>query len=441
MYQSPEHSAAAVYAAPKTMPEKKPRTPLSVRTQTIIGASLIVLLFLAVSAVNLTLAKAYYQPDDDNGLGARLQSKAHLIESRLSYLRQLIEKIARQPTTQDLISSGDRAQAQRWALQMQRFFPQALGVATIDAEARVLGEPPNHQIGPFCLTDLAQLSQGVRIPSPPVHLQAQPRPHFDLTAPVFDEAENRLGLLFVSFGLDSLQALLDDGRGQNQQFTLRDGHGKVFMQSGQRPAESSTHSAQWPLRNSDWQLSLSEPATSATPSFISLLMFNVSAFLLIVGSIALLVRRHTRRIEGDFRQVREHIEHLADGQADAPAPEPGVGAAAHILPALGRIRQNLSAQQQSSRKVDLAARLDDDHFALLLFNIQREGIELCLQRLCEHFEEQQRKHPDIPFGKHCTLRLGHTLIHRHRDNDPGQVLARADQALEAADDKQPIVGR
>ena len=510
MYQSPEHGGAAVYSAPEATQDKPAHRALSVKTQSIIGATLIILLFLAVSAVNLTLAKAYYQPQGDNGLSTRLQAKAQLIESRLAYLRQLIERVARQPTTQDLLSTGDNARAQRWALQMQRFFPQALGVAVIDNNANVLGEPPNHQIGPFCLTDLAQLSQGAKIKAPPVHPQAQPAPHFDLSAPVFDDAENRLGLLFVSFALDGLQDLLRTNNPAGQQFVLRDGHGNIFVQSGELAADATPHSARWPLHKTDWQLELTEPAVSATtPSFISLLIFNISAFLLIVGSIALLVRRHTHRVEGDFLQVREHIEDLAHGRTDAETPKPGLGEAAHILPALSSIRQNLSAQQQklaqqnrtdaptglanrrqfnlefsraydfarrnmpvcvvlsrlegldklaekaayrsvkllarallrSSRKVDLAARLGEDQFGLLLFNTKRDGIEPCLQRLQDSFHSQQLKHADIPDDKACSLRCGYTLIHRHRDNDAGQVLARAEQALGDADEERPVIGR
>ncbi len=96
---------------------------------------------------------------------------------------------------------------------------------------------------------------------------------------------------------------------------------------------------------------------------------------------------------------------------------------------------------QVSRKVDLAARLGDDQFALLLFGSKRNGAEACLQRLRDSFHARQRQHPHASGDTLCTLRCGYTLIHRHRDNDPERILARAEQALHEADDAQPVIGK
>lgn len=383
-------------------------------------------------------------------------------------------------------------------------------MALLDGNGNILGEPISQQLGPLCLSDLGQLSQGNHVKSPPVHQAIPQLAHFDLTTPVLDEADNPLGLLFVSFGLNDLQALLRDNSRNDQQFVLRDGHGDVITQWGSLASDATPHSASWQLRHSDWQLQLTEAAPSHSSSgFLSLVLFNISAFLLIVGSLALLVRRHTRRVEGDFQQVRSHIEQLASGRTDAEPPSPGLSETARILPALSNIRHNLGTQQQQlarqnrtdpltglanrrrfnteftraydfarrnipvcvvrirlhgldalpeetarhtvkllartllqvSRKVDLAARLSDDQFALLLFGTKRDGIEPCLQRLRDSFHDQQHMHPDIADDKTCTLRCGYTLIHRHRDNDAGQILVRAEQALGEADDAQPLIGK
>ncbi len=508
MYQPPEHGGPAIYASPKaplTLPTHK---PLSVKTRSYLGAALIIILFLALSAINLSLAKFYYQSQADNDLIPPLQAKAQHIESHLSYLRKFIEHIARQPATQDLLTFNDTDSAQRWALQIRRFLPQASGVALFDNHGNILGAPIDQPLDPLCLSDLGQLSQGRQVKSPPIHLGIPQSAHFDLTTPVRDEAGNPLGLFFVSFGLDKLQALLRDNSRNGQYFILRDGHGDVITEWGHLATGTTAHSASRPIHRSDWQLQLTE-AVPNLPSlgFISLVVFNISAFLLIAGSLALLVRRHTRRIEGDFRQVRCHIEQLASGHADARPPSPGLSETARILPALSDIRHNLGAQQQQlirqnrtdpltglanhrqfntefsraydfarrnipvcvvrirlggvntlpektarhtvkrlartllqiSRKVDLAARLGDDQFALLLIGTKRNGIEACLQRLRDNFSSQRRKYPDTTGARACILYCGYTLIHRHRDNDPGQVLARTEQALREADDKQPVI--
>lgn len=508
MYQPPEHGGPAIYASPKaplTIPAHK---PLPVKTRTYLGAALIIILFLALSAINLSLAKFYYQSQGDSDLIPQLQAKAQRIESRLSYLHELVRHIARQPTTQDLLTLSDTDSAQHWALQIRRFLPRASGVALLDGHGNILGDPISQQLDPLCLSDLEQLSQGSHVKSPPVHLGIPQLAHFDLTTPVLDEADNPLGLLFVSFDLDKLQALLHDNSRNGQHFILRDGHGDVITQWGHLATDITAHSASLPIHHSDWQLQLTEAAPSlASSGFISLVIFNISAFLLIVGSLVLLVRRHSRRIESDFQQVRSHIEQLASGRADAELPSPGLSETARILPALSDIRHNLGTQQQQlirqnrtdpltglanhrqfnteftraydfarrnisvcvvrirlsgvntlpeetarhtvkrlarallqvSRKVDLVARLGDDQFALLLIGSKRNGIEACLQRLRDSFYDQRRKHPDTADDTACILHCGYTLIHRHRDNDPGQVLARTEQALREADDKQPVI--
>ncbi len=510
MYQSPEHGGPAIHATPKAPPVAPARKSLSVKTRAYLGAVLIMVLFLAISAINLGLAKLYYQPRDGHGLTPPLQAKAQLIESRLDYWQQLIEHIARQPTTQDLLTLGDTASAQRWALQIRRFLPSASGVALLDDNSNILGEPLDPQLGPLCLADLGRLLQGQRVKSPPVHQATPGQAHFDLTSPVLDETDNPLGLLFVSFGLGELQTLLREHSRDGQQFTLRDGHGDIIAQWGSLADGSTPHSASLPIRHGDWQLQLTEAAPGpASTGFLSLVIFNISAFLLIAASLALLVRRHSRRVEGDFQQVRSHIEQLAQGRADTEPPAPRLREAARILPALNHIRHNLGTQQQQlarqsrtdpltglanrrqfnveftraygfarrnlpvcvvriqlhgldaqsqesarhtlkllartllqiSRKVDLAARLGDDQFALLLFGSKRNGAEACLQRLRDSFHARQRQHPHTSGDTPCTLRCGYTLIHRHRDNDPERILARAEQALHEADDARPVIGK
>jgi len=511
MYQSHEQGGPAVQASSRGAQATPPgRRPLSVKARVGIGAVSIVLLFLAVSAVNLGLARLYYQSQDDNGLDGRLQAKVELIESRLDFLRGLVRHVARQPTTQDLLSENDVAAAQLWALQMRRFLPQALGVALLSGDGDVLGAPIDQPLPPLCLTDMVLLSQGIGIKSPPVHREPPHQAHLDLTTPVLDEIDQPLGLLFVSFGLDELQGLLGGHGRAGQQFVLRDGHGNIISRWGHAAGGTALLSTSQPIADTDWQLQLIETDPGrTTPSFLSLAIFNVSAFLLIIGSITLLVRGHIRRVEGDFRQMREHVEQLAFGNAGAEPPRPGLGETARILPALSDIRHNLDSQQQQlarqsrrddltglanrrqfnlefaraydfarrnmpvcvvrlrldgidalpeatarhalkllartllqvSRKVDLAARLEQEQFALLLFGMKRNGVEPCLRRLREAFREQQAKHPDIPAEGACEVYCGYTLIQRHRDNDPEQVLARAEQALEEAGEGQPIVAK
>lgn len=492
-------------AAPETVVPK--HRGWSVKTVAYASATLIITLFLIVSAVNLSLAKAYYRPADDQGINERLEGKVQGLEAQLGFFHQIINNVAAQPTTQDLLEFGDATNAQLWALQLRRFLPQAIGVALLDNYGKVLGEPASQRLGPLCLTDLAKLSQGQHIHNPPVHREIPQLAHFDLTTKVYDDTDSPLGVLFVSFGLDTLQNLLKTYTDAGQTLILRDGDGDVIAETGHTSVDHPAISAVQHIPDSDWTLQLREPPPSDTASFLSLVIFNISALLLTVGTVILLVSKYTRLVDGSFRQLQGHVERLASGQVESLPTAPQLKEAAEIFPALTDIQQNLNQQRrqlenqtrtdpvtglanqrqfnidfaraydlarrdmpvcvvmlrldgldklpeetsksaiklltksllQVSRKVDQVARLDDDRFAMLLFGMKPQGCEPFLQRLLESFATEQDRHPAIPGTAGCLLYGGHTLIHRHRDNDPGEVLARAERALAQAGAEQPLV--
>jgi diguanylate cyclase (GGDEF)-like protein len=88
---------------------------------------------------------------------------------------------------------------------------------------------------------------------------------------------------------------------------------------------------------------------------------------------------------------------------------------------------------EHARRVDHAARLDTDHFALLMFGASPEGTTPCLERISRSFRKHQEDHPAIPNDSICTLSIGYTRIHAHRDGNAAQVLKRAEAALAEAE--------
>lgn len=358
MYQASEHNGPAVYPADQnqlspTLAEQHPHTgAFSVKSLTYAGAGFIILLLLGVTVTNLLATQSYYQHIDDHGTQQRLSDKIQAIEIQLAVLQQIVDHIAIQPTTQDILEHRDGATAQAWALQIRRFLPQALGVAVLGNNGRILGAPLGHDngqtIGPLCLADLAQISQGVTIAKPPIHREPDDyAPHFDLTALVRDETKNSIGLLFISFSLAILQTSLQDATDSGQRLELSNKHGVPIAWQDHLNLPDETRQASLGIRGTDWQLTLTEAADRSSPDFLSLSLFNISAFLLIASIIAFWLRLTMRSLKTDFTQVKDLLSNMAKGThlVDEP-PSPKLRETAEILPAISHIQHDLDKKRQ-----------------------------------------------------------------------------------------------
>ncbi len=364
MFQTNEHSGPVVYvteqansasppatdadAAANTAAERKSLfSAFSVKFIAYTSAIVIVTLFLSITATNLFLAKTYYQGSEDSGLSQRLADKAHTLESQLAFFQEIVNHVATQPTTQDILENNDETSAQTWALQMRRFLPQAMGVALLSTSGKILGAPADTQLGPQSLTDLAKLSQGEHIKMPPVHRLTPETSHFDLVAPVLDDADTPLGMVFVNFGLSTLQPLLKGNTNSGQKLVLRDGSGNTITQNDHLGNPDKTQHLEMNLAHSDWQLSLTESADRSLPSFLSLVIFNTSALLLTVGIIAFMVRYALRSLGTDFSQIKSLLNNLAEGEPLAEEfATPQLRETAEILPAISHIQRGIDKKQQ-----------------------------------------------------------------------------------------------
>lgn len=409
MFQANEHSGPAVYVADQKSAQapssssgeqasvtmrynserKSPFGAFSVKAIAYASAAVIIILFLAITATNLLLSKSYYQGPKDNGLSQRLADKARALESQLTFFQQIVNHVAVQPTTQDILANNDEIGAQTWALQMQRFLPQAMGVSLLTTSGQIMGSPADSQLGPQSLTDLAKLSQGEAISMPPVHRLTEATSHFDLVAPVLDESETPLGMVFVSFGLKTLRPLLENNTNADQRLVLRDGRGNTITQHNRLGDADKTRQLTMNLTKSDWQLSLTESAERPLPSFLSLTIFNISALLLTVGIIAFLVRYALRTLGTDFTQIKTLLNELAEG---GPLAEefatPQLLETAEILPAISHIQRGMAKKQQLLQHRQLSDALTglpnrrqfNIEFARA-YDFARRGTSVCVVRL------------------------------------------------------------
>jgi diguanylate cyclase (GGDEF)-like protein len=404
MFQNNEHSGPVVYVtkqhlnpgdvandtAAQATPERKSLFgAFSVKFIAYTSAIVIVALFLSITATNLLLAKTYYQGSEDNGLGQRLADKARTVESQLAFFQQIVNHVAAQPTTQDILENKDHLQAQTWALQMRRFLPQAMGVALLDNAGQIYGLPADTQLGPQSLTDLAKLSQGESISMPPVHRLTAETSHFDLVAPVLDETDTPLGMVFVNFGLRTLQPLLKGNTNSGQKLILRDGRGDVIAQHDRLDRDTDSQNLKLNVNQTDWQLSLTENLQQSLPSFLSLVIFNISALLLTVGIIAFMVRYARNSLGTDFSQVKTLLNNLAEGEPLAKEfATPQLRETAEILPAISHIQRGLDKKQQllqnhqlNNETTGLPNRRQFNNEFARAYDFARRGTAVCVVRL------------------------------------------------------------
>jgi len=396
VYVTKQPHSAAQNAGPdtKTKPraddERKPLFgAFSIKFIAYTSAVVIIILFLSVTITNLLLTKTWYQDSENNEFSQRLTDKARTLESQLAFFQQIVDHVATQPTTQDILENRDNTSAQTWALQMRRFLPQAMGVALLSNSGQVMGAPADVQLGPQSLTDLARLSQGEPTKMPPVHRLTANTSHFDLIAPVLDETGAPLGMVFVNFGLTTLQPLLQSNTNNGQKLVLRDGNNNAIARYNRLGNPDEIRQQKITLANSDWQLSLTENAERAVPSFLSLAIFNISALLLTVSIIAFMVRYALCTLSTDFSQIKTLLNNLAKGESltkkfDAPQ----LRETAEILPTISHIQRGLDKKQRLLKTRQLSDEITglpnqrqfDSEFSRA-YGFARRGTPVCVVRL------------------------------------------------------------
>lgn len=406
MFQTNEHSGPVVYVTEQPN-DTSPHTTdsdsasqvgterkalfgaFSVKFIAYTSAIVIVTLFLSITATNLFLAKTYYQGSEDDGLSQRLEDKAHTLEAQLAFFQEIVNHVAKQPTTQDILEHNDETAGQTWALQMRRFLPQAMGVALLSPSGNILGAPADAQLGPQSLTDLARLSQGERIKMPPVHRLTPKTSHFDLVAPVLDDTDTSIGMVFVNFGLSTIRPVLQGNTNNGQKLVLRDGNGNIIAQDDRLGTPNTVKKSTTNLHNSDWQLTLSESADRSLPSFLSLAVFNASALLLTVGIIAFMVRYALRSLGRDFSQIKTLLNNLAEGEPLAEEfATPQLRETAEILPAISHIQRDIDKKQQLLKTQQLSNEIThlpnrrqfNIEFARA-YDFARRGTPVCVVRI------------------------------------------------------------
>lgn len=348
-------------------------------------ATVIVSLLLISAIVNLLLVRSHYQNYENEQIKEQLQNKALVLSKQLRLYKQVIANVANEPSTRDFLNFSDFAGAHQWALQMRKYLPQSIGVALLSKQGKVMGDPVTLRLGPQCLTDLTRLSQGEEVDHPPIHRAIPELSHFDLSTPVYDENDEQMGILFVSFSLDTLKQTLQESVSREQLLQLLDANGEPITVAGSISTAREQYSISIPVPESSWTIKITENLTSVLPIYLTLGLSNLSTSVIVIGLIVFFIVYASRIFRSDFDKIKRRLAQISDANFSEPSPDVNLHESAELLPYMEYISRDIQKQQQmianQSWVDELTGLPNRRHFNnefVRAYNMARRGIPMAV---------------------------------------------------------------
>lgn len=237
------------------------------------------------------------------------QQVATTLGNQLAFYQNIVNILARRSELNDIVSFGEEEAASKWAQQVRRLLPDALGATLSYDNGQVLGDPTTQRIGPICEIDLKHFANDELESYPPVHTNVAGLEHFDILGNLSGGSS---GALLISFRLETLSRSLRRDLRDGESLALFTTSGKRLAQAGNTAADYSTVEA--PVPGSDWILQLQHPPIA--PSHIWLALFAVNLLMVIV--VIALISGHSKRfsnaIQHDVHWIQRNIARVLDGR-------------------------------------------------------------------------------------------------------------------------------
>lgn len=244
-----------------------------------------------------------------------LQHAANAIGHTLDFYQTLADKMAAQPSVVDLLQFPDRERVQQWANTMQGLMPESIGFMLFDMNGNVLGVEGELRLSEQCLQDMQRRFNNLPTGQPPVHYRIEKLAHYDIVSPVLVDDEN-IGLLFVSFSLQTIQNLLNEFAADNYRYrvTTADGYDVAF--SGQIESGYDMHVFSQDIENSDWSIELAVIDMDNRGLLASILVSGLLTFMLISLVLYFSMKRISRVVIADFEILGRIMKSIREGEFD-----------------------------------------------------------------------------------------------------------------------------
>lgn len=350
-----------------------------------VTATVIITLLVISAIVNLLLVRSHYENYENEQIKEQLHNKTLILGKQLRLYKQVIANVAAESTTRDLLNFSDTAGAHSWALQMRKYLPQSIGVALLSTKGLVLGDPVTLRLGPQCLTDLTRRTKEETNSNPPIHRGIPELSHFDLTTPIYDENEEKIGILFVSFSLDTLKQTLQESVSKEQFLQLLDVDQEPIAVAGSISTAREQYSISMPVPESRWTIKVTENIATVLPIYLTLSLSNLTTSLVVIALIIFFVVYATRILHSDYEKIKTTMSKISENEFDDEYPEVHLRESTDMLPYIGHISRHIQKQQQmianQSWVDELTGLPNRRHFNnefVRAYNLARRGIPMAV---------------------------------------------------------------
>ena len=235
---------------------------------------------------------------------------ARLIAQHIEIYRRIVQNLAGTRAVRDLVLIGDAEAAQRWASEHRLLLPDAVGLALIDSDGNLLGNPPAQRVGRSCLIDLDRaLAEGTGFDLP-THFEVRGLEHYDLIVPITDDNGERIGLLFSSFRLTTLQTLIDGLTRDGSALELRNGEGRILAARNNLSEGDETLDFTLLISGTGWKLHMRIARHDLRPVLFTVGMAALFTFVFVTLLTLALQLRLTHAVSTDYQAVLQALERL-----------------------------------------------------------------------------------------------------------------------------------
>jgi len=281
---------------------------LSLKQLTLRYAAIMLSLVIALSLISFISIKKLYSENHQKTQLNGLKIKAYNISVRLNFYRKIIYRLAQENKTKELVVFGSNEEAQLWAKKTQLILPDSIGVALFNEDGEVLGQRETLRVGKLCYADLHKHLNSIPFIKPAIHREVLVFAHFDLFSTITSNDEN-IGVLFVSFKLSVLQALLSELTEQGQHLQIFTNNDELIVETNHfmnrsSPDKDVLHTEKIPINGSDWYLRASIEHNELTDILVYIAFTNAILFILLSFMLFVFSNRLIKIFSTDFKTIQ-----------------------------------------------------------------------------------------------------------------------------------------
>ena len=258
----------------------------------------------------------YLKGIQDNEYKKILAHTANNVTRTVNFYQSFVNKVASQAVVADLLQFGTKQEIQVWSNKMQRLVPESVGLTLFDARGQAKGLSGQLRLSERCLIDMDKRFKNLPVPKPPVHYKIQELAHFDVVSPVMIDGEN-IGLVFVSFSLDTIKRLLADVNASNESLRIYTTENFEIASAGKVNVEDKDSNVfKRAIDNTDWEIELSVVDEGKGLLLTSLLVSNIFAFIVLSIILYVSMKKLFGIVMSDFEMLSWIMNSIKQGTYD-----------------------------------------------------------------------------------------------------------------------------